>query len=724
MDLVSLIANLLLIVLGFGFLIFVHELGHFVAAKWAGIRTEAFAIGMGPVALSYRRGIGLTIGSTWPAVETRIRQHFKSRGMTIDQPAGSPEERREQINRGIDALGLGETEYSLRWLPIGGFVKMLGQEDANPNYVSDDPRSYNLCPVPKRMVVVSAGVIANVLLAIVLFVIAFMVGVRFEDTVIGDVAPSMPAAEAMADNAAAAGVTELGLRPGDRVTHIDDEPAHTFADLQIAGAMGRPGRPLALRVARPGVDLPLNFNITPRRDPASGLLAIGVAPAFSTRLDDWTTEPAITAAIEESGIAEAGVEPGMRMIRAAGRAIGTYEEFAQVIARSRGEPVETQWTDQEQQPGRIVTAQIGVRPAYVVYTSRDAEPDTGLLGFSPLVRVRRAAPGTLNEGRLRGGDLLIGLGVLQYPRRSELFASLAQHKGETIEVHVLRDGQRVVQRCDVSRSGMLEIEIELAEDVPLSARPIETYARYRPDGRGEIEDARTPLADEALPGGVRVLAVNGRPVGSWPELRALLQAAAATSADAGAGSGSDIVVTIEHPTPGREHEDLRLSLDAGHARELRELAWTSKLPDYVFEPLRTTRSAGGNPFRAVAMGFEETHKAIVMTYLTLDRLFRRSVGIEQLRGPVGIVHLGTHVAQRGLTYVIFFLAMISVNLAVINFLPMPIVDGGLFLFLIYERFKGRPPSLAFQNAATIVGLCLLGAIFLVTFYNDVMRLIS
>jgi regulator of sigma E protease len=68
--------------------------------------------------------------------------------------------------------------------------------------------------------------------------------------------------------------------------------------------------------------------------------------------------------------------------------------------------------------------------------------------------------------------------------------------------------------------------------------------------------------------------------------------------------------------------------------------------------------------------------------------------------------------------------MISVNLAVINFLPLPIVDGGLFLFLVYEKLKGRPPSIAFQNAATIAGLFLIGTAFIVTFYNDVMRLIG
>jgi regulator of sigma E protease len=68
--------------------------------------------------------------------------------------------------------------------------------------------------------------------------------------------------------------------------------------------------------------------------------------------------------------------------------------------------------------------------------------------------------------------------------------------------------------------------------------------------------------------------------------------------------------------------------------------------------------------------------------------------------------------------------MISVNLAVINFLPLPIVDGGLFLFLVYEKLRGRPPSLQFQNAATIVGICLIGGLLVVTFYNDIVRILS
>ena len=154
------------------------------------------------------------------------------------------------------------------------------------------------------------------------------------------------------------------------------------------------------------------------------------------------------------------------------------------------------------------------------------------------------------------------------------------------------------------------------------------------------------------------------------------------------------------------------------------LGWLSPVPPAIFEPLMTRLTAHGNPATAVAMGFRQTKTMVTMTYITLDRIFRGSVGVEQLRGPVGIVHLGARVVDRGAMYLVFFLAMISVNLAVLNFLPLPIVDGGLFLYLLYEKLAGRAPSLRFQNAATKVGLLLLGTLFLFTFYNDVMRIFT
>jgi regulator of sigma E protease len=107
------------------------------------------------------------------------------------------------------------------------------------------------------------------------------------------------------------------------------------------------------------------------------------------------------------------------------------------------------------------------------------------------------------------------------------------------------------------------------------------------------------------------------------------------------------------------------------------------------------------------------------TYLTFARLFQGTVKVEHLKGPVGIAHVGVAIADKGFVWLLFFMALISVNLAVINFLPMPIADGGHMLFLLYEQFTGRPPSVRFQNAAAICGLVILGTLFLVVTFHDV-----
>ena len=95
-----------------------------------------------------------------------------------------------------------------------------------------------------------------------------------------------------------------------------------------------------------------------------------------------------------------------------------------------------------------------------------------------------------------------------------------------------------------------------------------------------------------------------------------------------------------------------------------------------------------------------------------------------LRGPLGILDEGTKVARQGWPYLLFFLGLISVNLAVINFLPIPIVDGGLMLFLIVEKLKGSPVSARIQTAAFIVGIVLIGSIFLLTLYYDAGRILG
>jgi regulator of sigma E protease len=134
------------------------------------------------------------------------------------------------------------------------------------------------------------------------------------------------------------------------------------------------------------------------------------------------------------------------------------------------------------------------------------------------------------------------------------------------------------------------------------------------------------------------------------------------------------------------------------------------------EPRKTS-----NPLVAAAWGAADTRDLIIQFYLTLQRMAEGRVSPTNLMGPIGIVSAGSRIAYKGNDWLLWFLAMISANLAVVNFLPIPIVDGGLFVFLILEKLMGRPLSPRTQSIAQVVGLALILSVFLFVTYQDITR---
>src|SRR5690606_23791737 len=126
--------------------------------------------------------------STRKIYEERIKTWLTEKyGQPVENPSG------RQIAEAEAALGIGETEYRLNWIPLGGYVKMLGQDDLRPNAESDDPRAYNHKSVGKRMVIVSAGVVMNVILAAIGFMVLFLIGFNAIAPRVGQVMPGSPA---------------------------------------------------------------------------------------------------------------------------------------------------------------------------------------------------------------------------------------------------------------------------------------------------------------------------------------------------------------------------------------------------------------------------------------------------------------------------------------------------------------------------------------------------
>lgn len=703
---IGLLFDLLLVIIGFGLIIFVHELGHFLAAKWAGIRVLAFAIGFGPAMLSFRKGLGVRVGSSEPEYIKRLQAEAGG-----DSASG--------------VASISPTEYRLNYLPLGGYVKMLGQEDLNPNATSAAPDSYQRCKPWKRMVVISAGVVMNVFAAAVLFIIVFMSGLKTEPATVGSVQPNSPAAAALPQNAA----IDPGLRSGDRLIEINGRRPNSFNDLVLQAAMTRRNGSMFVSVERDGVDGPLVFEVRPEVSERTRLLDIGVEPPRSTAIHD-PTRPAEREQMAQvlAQLELPGLEPGMRLARVGEqRDVRSAADLIIAVRESGGEPFEAEFVAED---GRSAVVTVEPRPAMqhdqVKMPSSAYASLQHLLGLTPVMRV--AGADERSQG-LQTGDIFARVGAVEFPSIAEGIAEIHRHYGQTIEVAILRETEdggmvRVELSPDVRRTGNGQIGFSPGETTDVStllALPPRLY-----DTRtGQAKEPTAAAAIIRRPG-MRVAQVDQIPVSNFAELRAALREVTrpAYAANTAATVQLTLELPIQDPALGaRPVQTVEWRLAADDLHTLHDLGWTSPIWAGIFDLEEFTLRADG-PIEAVQMGIAETHRVMMMTYVTFARLFQGTVKVEHLKGPVGIAHMGTRIAERGFIWLLFFMALISVNLAVINFLPLPIVDGGQFIFLVIEQVRGKPVPVEVQNVATLAGLLLIGAVFIIVTFHDIANLFS
>jgi regulator of sigma E protease len=719
--------DFLLVAVGFGMIVFIHELGHFVAARWAGIRVLTFSLGFGPAIGSYRKGLGIRRGSSEPEYESLLR-----RGMST---------------------GVSPTEYRLNWLPLGGYVRMLGQEDLNPGAVSGDSDSYQRCKPWKRMVVISAGVVCNVILALVLFLVVFMAGLKTEPAMIGGVDPTSPAARAVAMNADELKVTRVGLQAGDVLEEINGTrpnrwngmKPNSFNDLTIETAMSRRGEPINLAVRREGVAQTLNFQIVPRTGKVTGLQELGVAPSLSAKTlgaKKGSMNPGTRMALDRAGLV--GFEPGMILKAVDGRAVETADAISNAMRDSNGAPVRLTF---EASDGKRVESVI--QPKATLQSallslgddSKTVTPIDHLLGLQGVLRIENASPeGTkwkASDQGLRDGDIFARIGDVEYPSVAVGMWTIKSLKEKRVPVSVLRKDEsgRLVEVAieggvQVNSEGRIGFSAGDSDDVetvlaaPVQSTTLESTTAVVGDQTGSRERELTPAAGVFTTPGSRIVDVAGTAVTNFTQVREALKASTAKARTMGAESAT-VPVLIRRPgLNGAEGvaETIAWTLSKAEIEVLHGLGWQPPFQLGGLFEMREITLKGQGPAAAVLMGVSETRRVMLSTYTTFLRLFQGTVKVEHLKGPVGIAHMGTILADRGFIWVLFFLAMISVNLAVINFLPLPIVDGGQFLLLVFEQVRGKPAPIGFQNAITMAGMLLMGSVFLVVTFNDLRHL--
>jgi len=248
----------------FGLLVLVHEFGHFITAKWAGIRVEEFGVGFPPRIVGLRKRDGKGWEVIWFG---GIRSEEDSYDSLKQTPFSG-------TSGGVSTPGApvsNHTIYSLNLIPIGGFVRMPGENgDINDENGHYDPQSFAAKSAGKRLIVLVAGVTMNVLLAMVLFTFAFGFGEPKLLPQIGKVVPGSPAEIA-------------GIRPGDTIVSANNQPVKFFSDLQaVVNAEIQADKnhhatvPVIMQVRRSGSTELISTTVNVRVHPPAGQGPMGI----------------------------------------------------------------------------------------------------------------------------------------------------------------------------------------------------------------------------------------------------------------------------------------------------------------------------------------------------------------------------------------------------------------------------------------------------------------
>lgn len=230
---------------------------------------------------------------------------------------------------------------------------------------------------------------------------------------------------------------------------------------------------------------------------------------------------------------------------------------------------------------------------------------------------------------------------------------------------------------------------------------------------GEVRPG-SPADAAGLEPGDRVTGLDGGSLESWEQLRSAVS-------DAGkAGRALDLQVSRNGETL-----EVRVRPELGETGEgERYLLGVSArpMPEEVAERYFVTRRYG--PLAAFGASFGETGRITSATLGMLGRMLTGSASTSGLSGPISIARYANEAAQLGLSRFLYFLAILSLSLAILNLLPIPVLDGGHLLYYLVELFKGSPVSENAQIIGQYIGLGLLAALMGLAFYNDILRLVS
>jgi regulator of sigma E protease len=558
-----------------GILIVVHELGHFLVAKACGVRVLKFSIGFGaPI------GFG------------KFRTRWEKNG----------------------------TEYVIGWIPLGGFVRMLGEpmpgDEEFMEPVPEDARDDEFLerkPVWQKLAVVFAGPAMNLFLPVVCLIGILWNGVDRFDAVVGMVESGSPAAMS-------------GLRPGDRILSVDGSAVSFFEEVIEPVSDREPGGRVLLGVDREGERFDVEVSVAAQmiRNAYGTFEEVGWIGIGNERLEARLGLPD-----RESAAWQAGLRSGDRVVSVDGAEVEDWEAFREAHAEAAAS-------------GR------GAGDATVVWQiARDAEG------------VDTAAPAT-----------------------GELENAIDEELIETFEVVL-------PARSNLASIGVVPATILVAE---VSADRPASIAGLR---RGDL-----------------VLAVDGAAVGSFRSFVSRVQTSA----------GRELVLT--YARDGLTQTTRLAAREEVVAGRYDIEGMEERIYQIGLAPWRTWLGGATVP-QQIRNPVESIPQAFVMTwdmtgrYLEgLSRVFTGDVGADKLSGPIGIARIARKSLDRGFEEYLWMMMLISINLGILNLLPIPILDGGQALIYSIEGIKRSPLSMRSREMASSFGFAVLMLLMGRAFWND------
>ncbi len=601
MPFIGISSNVVLVIVGIGLLIFIHELGHFLVAKKIGVKVHAFSLGFGPAII------------------------------------------RKQI---------GDTDYRVSLIPLGGYVKLAGEQREDSN-TGDDWEFMSKKPWQRAAVLV-AGVTCNTILAFILFIVAFRVGVPFITSEIGQTMPGGPAWEA-------------GIRPGDKITRIGSVTDPDFEDIFISIALNSSPEGINMEIERDNETF--DVNVMPKYDASVGVQRIGIAPASTLEVHKiFTVENADTPVqISELHVNDV-------ILEANGKTVATASEFRGIVQANPGKELSLTVLRDDQNIDIKVTPSVVTR--WMIGLSCATSKIDGVKKDSLAYSIG-----------LEKGDEIVNVNSQNVHGFSELISTIKEAPDGIITLQVNRDsGTKYLKLTKLGEETVKEFSGGI-------------FPHYGLTVDSTVEGF--PAEKKGIKSGDTITSISGEEVTEWSQLLTIVTASQ--------GKEFEIAWTHNYETITKTIKPQKSEKNAQGILGIK------------FREKKIVRKYG--LAKACVVGSHKTVINIKRIYLTIQGFVSKKLSTKALGGPVLIAQASYASAQSGIGKLMYFMAIISINLAVINILPVPVLDGGHLMFIGIEKIKGSPVSEKAMAIANYVGMGLILTLMLYATKNDIMRLL-